>query len=960
MTLLLAHVFGLLFATGICVFRLYRHYIDRVLAIAVVSWANIVVTGLSLSVTHQLGEPLRFVRISMLLAFLTLLFSYLFMRREPKPSPQQQEITDEVNWLPVMAFALTILPLIVANLMIALAYPLNNYDSLTYHLPRVMFYLGQNSLEHFETRNIRQIFFPFNLSLLHLAVLQHGIVFEKLLTLLNIFLWLGAGAAIYRICRLVNYSVNASLAAAWLALTSTEILAQATSTTNDLSTAAALLMATVFMQKWIQSRRSSDALISGLALGLAFGTKLTTVFFIPPAVVIAGLLVHRFRSSMIRHDGVRQARIWAIPLVFFVILTAPFAIYNIKATGHWMTDQFDFTLNKPFSFGVFWQTTKTYTLQFFLEPLQRFTFDLSVTETLNRLAETFLFPNWNPAYAFSTLYFFPPDLNEDHVWFGFAGAFVIVSALTCIQRERKALTIITGLAILGLGWLLFYFAMNKWSLYIQRYFVLPFLLMVPCVAYCFDKSSAWRRPRSFSRITVIALFVTAFWFSISYLMENTARPLLPLIFNSIPKPQIFAVPEELSAALSSQTHINMSLAGGNERIFPLMRVSAGKIFTSAFDIKKDAFNLISKWAFTKNAIYHDVAGVQAAIESHMLLPLLSKRTAGIEALGTIGVDVNEFAYFGLAPHSAQVAASSLNSNILMTLKYRRNEPARFMDLRMQLLGLNPEDQLEATIHVDYPDGRKVYLGKVRDATELILPVKSSAIRLVIELHDLASGLLVAQGEMPFEYLHLKSKTTDLADDPNNVFSLDFIGKGTTSDNYVVSLEPHEGPYAQLSLPLFRWAKQQSVSIVSPAHDEMKHIRLTFSVRLQVRDNAELELLHNNKRVKLYHLTDKTAWLDDTIDIPSTPGENIIELRDTLADVRSDWSAYLSSNPDVLQWVKEQGLPLEMGAEQHFNRLGRKEGRVLPLKKMPGIKNVPPESHFFVFRKLQLVGRKESP
>ncbi|CAH1904838.1 Dolichyl-phosphate-mannose-protein mannosyltransferase [Candidatus Nitrotoga sp. HW29] len=958
MTLLLAHVFGLLFVTGVFAFRLYQHSIDRALAIAITSWANIVVTGLSLSATHRLGEPLLFVRVSMLLAFLTLLLGYLFMRQGPNPSQQQQVIAGEVNWLPVIAFALTILPLVVANLLIALAYPLNNYDSLTYHLPRVMFYLGQGSLAHFETGNMRQIFFPFNLSLLHLAVLQHGVIFEKLLTLLNIGFWLGAGAAIYRICRLASYSVNASLAAAWLALTSTEILAQATATTNDLPTAASLLMAAVFMQKWIQTRQPSDALMSGLALGLAFGTKLTAVFFIPPAVVIVGLFVYRFRTSMSRHDWALQARAWVIPIVIFVILAAPFAVYNIKATGHWMTDQFDFTLNKPFSFGVFWQTTEAYTLQFFLEPLQRFTFDLSVTETLNRLAETFLFPNWNPAYAFSPLYLFPPDLNEDHVWFGFAGAFVITSALACVLRDRKHMTVITCLTILGLGWLLSYFALNKWSLYIQRYFVLPFLLMVPCTAYYFDKTSAWRMPRNMTRIAVIALFVTAFWFSISYLMQNTARPLLPLVFNSIPKPQKFAVPDELSAALSSHARINMSLAGGNERIFPLMRVSAGKIFTSASDIKKDAFNLISKWAFTKNAVYHNIAGVQAAKESHMLLPLLSKRTAGIEALGTIGKDMNAFAYFGLAPHAGQLAASPQNSNILVTLKYRRNEPERFMDSRMQLLGLNPEDGLEATILAEYPDGHKVSLAQVRDASEMMLPIKSSATRLVIELHDLASGLLVARGEIPFGYL--KAKTPDLADDPNNVFSLDFIGKGTTSDNYVAGLAPHEGPYAQLSLPLFRWAKHQSVRIVSSAHDELKLIRLTFSARLQVRDNAELELLHNNKRVKLYHLTGKTAWLDDTVDMPAAPGGNIIELRDTLADIRPDWSAYLSSNPDVLRWVKAQGLAPELGAEQHFDRIGRKEGKVLPLKKMAGIKNVPPESLFFVFRTLQLVGRKETP
>lgn len=954
MTLLLAHVFGLLFVSGVFAFRLHQNLIDRALTLVVTAWANLVVTGLVLSTTHQLGIPVLFVRASMLLALLTLLLGYLFKWWESTPSKQQSVIVGEINWLPVIAFALTIAPLAMANFLIAASYPPSNYDSMTYHLPRVMFYLGQGSLEHFNTENIRQIFFPFNLSLLHLAVLQHGIAFEKLLTLLNVGFWLGAGAAVYRICRLATYSIGASLAAAWLALTATQVLAQATATTNDLPTGVALLMAVVFFQKWIQERRFANAVMVGLALGLAFGSKLTVVFFMPPMVLIAGRLAYRFRSSINRQELGRQARVWTIPLVLFLILAVPFATYNMRATGHWMTNQFDFTLNKPFSFGVFWQTAVAYTLQFFIEPLHRFTFDLSVTGGLNHLAEAFLFPHWNPAYAFSPLYIFPPDLNEDHVWFGFVGGFAIISALACVLRDRKHMAVITGLAILGLGWLLFYFALNKWSLYIQRYFVLPFLMMVPSVAYYFDKTSAWRTPRSMSRIAIFTLFVTTFWFSISYLIHNTARPLLPLIFKSIPKPQDLPIPNELSAALSSHARINMSLVGGNERIFPLMRASAGKIFTSNSDLKKDEFNLISKWAFTKDAVYHNIT----AKESYMLLPVLAKQTAGIEVLGKVGEGVNEFTYFGLIPDASQVKASVKNSVILVSFKYQRAPPDRFINSSLQLLGLNQADGVEARILAEYLDGRKVSLAQVRDGSEVKLPVKSSVSRLVIELHDLNSGLVVARGEIPFTIL--EAKNPDLAEDPRNLFSLDFISKGLVSDNFVTHLAPQEGPYAQLSLPLFRWAKQPSVRFVIPVHDDLKLIRLTFSARLQVRENAELELLHNNKRVKLYHFVGKTTWLEDSINLPAARGENILELRDTLVDVRPDWHAYLSSNPDVLRWVTTQGLAPELGAEQHFDRIGQKEGRVLPFKQRSEIQNLPPESLFFMFRTLQLMGQIEAP
>lgn len=972
MTLLLAHVFGLIFVMGMLAFRAYSHPLDRVLAVTVTAWANIVVTGLALSAMHKLGDPLLFVRTSMFLALVMLVSGYLVLRPEPNALPTQRAISREVNWLPILAFALTIAPLVVANVAIAMAYPPNNYDSLTYHLPRVMFYLGQGSLAHFETPNSRQIFFPFNLTLLHLAILQHGIAFEKLLTLLNVGFWIIAGIAIYRICRIASSSVGASLAATWLALTATEVLAQATATTNDLPTGAALLAGAVFVQQWMLKHRSRDALMAGMALGLAFGSKLTAVFFLPPAALISMLLAYRYRSAISRQLCLQQMRIWFAPLVAFAILAAPFAVYNMEATGHWMTHEFDFTLNKPFDLGVFWQTAKTYSLQFLLEPFQRFTFDLSITTDLNHLAETILFSDWNPAYAFSPLYFFPPDLNEDHVWFGFAGGFVAFVALVLTLRELKHMTAIGSLACLGLGWFLFYFALNKWSLYIQRYFTLPFLFMAPCASYYFDKTYSWRTPRSVSRLSIIAMFITAYWFSLSYLTQNTARPLAPLIFKSIPKPPVLPTPPELLAALSNQVRINMALTGTNERIFPIMRNSGAQAFTSSSDIKPDQFNLISKWAFTKDAVYHNIA----AIQSYMTLPLPSKRTAGIEVLGTTDEGVNEHAYFGLAPHSARIKASAQNGNILVSFKYKSAAPDRFTNSRLRLIGLNPEDGLEAKIFAEYQGDHKQLLASVRDSSEAILSIPNPPTRLLIELHDVAGDFMLAAGELPFRSREANADTQcsgvltptcanlnarqKVADDPNLIFGFDFIGKGPESNSYVSGLAPLEGPYAQWSLPSFRWAKQRSVRIAIPAHSDLKRIFLNFSARLQVRDTAELELLHNNRRVKLYHLSGKTSWLDDSVDLAAAQGENIIELRDTLAVVRPDWDAYLAKNPEAQRWVAAQGLTPEQGAEQHFERIGRKEGKSLPFKSLADIKNTPPESLFFAFRALQLVGRKDIP
>ena len=43
---------------------------------------------------------------------------------------------------------------------LCLIYPPNNYDSMTYHLPRVFYWIQNESLDNFATNNLRQLIFP--------------------------------------------------------------------------------------------------------------------------------------------------------------------------------------------------------------------------------------------------------------------------------------------------------------------------------------------------------------------------------------------------------------------------------------------------------------------------------------------------------------------------------------------------------------------------------------------------------------------------------------------------------------------------------------------------------------------------------------------------------------------------------------------------------------------------------
>ncbi|MSU45593.1 MAG: hypothetical protein EXS42_00335 [Lacunisphaera sp.] len=250
---------------------------DRLLAAALLAWGNIVATSLLLASLHRLGDPAWFFGTSGLLAGLTCL---LMLKVRPESSPVTETPAAKPNpWL-AGAFILTLAPLALVCLGIVYTYQPNDEDSFTYHLPRAMYYLGQNSLAHFDASDLRQIYPPFNYNLLQ----AFALIYSPPLQCLNLFnplAWAVSGIAIFRLCRLCGLGPNASLVATWLAITSTPVLAQATGTSNDLPAGAALLCALVFALAWRQTRRTRDALLAGLATGLAVGSNLTILYFIP-------------------------------------------------------------------------------------------------------------------------------------------------------------------------------------------------------------------------------------------------------------------------------------------------------------------------------------------------------------------------------------------------------------------------------------------------------------------------------------------------------------------------------------------------------------------------------------------------------------------------------------------------------------------------------------------------------
>lgn len=946
MTALLIH-FLLLASLSVATARhLLSGWVDRLIAAAFVAWSNIVATCLLLSWVTKLGQSAWIFRASLVLALVIFLLVRRFAR-PVAPEPRAAAAEPPNPWLVGTALG-TLGLILLANLAIAAGFEPNNYDSMTYHLPRVIYYLGQGSLAQFETADFRQVYYPFNFNLLQLVCFAYEAP-PRAINFLNVAAWVVAGLSVYRISCLSDCSVNASIVAAWLTLTATQVLAQATSTILDLPTATALAAALVFVLRWRSQRRPADALLAGVAASMCAGTKLTATFFGPPAAVLIVFIAWRHWRRAALPEFFRGIRAWVIPVAVAGMLCAPFVLFNLQATGHLMTDRMDFTLNKPFTVACALQTTKGYLVQMFCEPLGRYSFDLEHIDAVNRWFAQHVFQTWNPAHAFSELFLIPPDLNEDHVFFGLAGPLFILCALACLARDWRLRQPATWMALLGLGWFAFYFATNKWSLYNQRYFISAVVVLGPCAGAVWDGRL---RLHAVLRAALGFVFwiaaLSGLWFSGHYLVQNNIRP-LPFVQDRHPQvlPQL---PDILAARLAEQMRLQVVSYGTNERIFPLLHVGRHQRVTSGSAILPGTYTLFSFWEATRNCIYSNLA----YYASYTLVSVPEKKTAGVEFLGNIPGAGDAFDYVGFPADADTVAATPATCNIAVIAEYTAdtNDRVRLGHGRLRVVGLNPHDAAHAVIDAEMADGTVLPLLSVAHSDWSKVAVPAPFKRLAIRVVDDATGRVLGTGEMPFTVWKLILETKP-PPAPDSLFSAELVAAEPARVLSVQGLAALEGPYAQWDMPVFRWAKQPAVQITVPPYPNCTRLRLKFSLRLQVRDEASIEVLHNGASVQTFLLSGRYDWHTRTIDVDVAPGTNVLELRDRTSEPTPDWGAYLERNPDVRRHLEAKGEPLEAGAKRHYETNGRAEGRFLPVR--AGAAEKPRDSLYFAFRNLRVEG-----
>jgi 4-amino-4-deoxy-L-arabinose transferase-like glycosyltransferase len=168
----------------------------------------------------------------------------------------------------------------------AILAPPGPFDVHAYHMPRVLFWLQQRTLNHYPTPYHQELFLsPWaefaTLNVFALAGSDH------LVNLVHFVFYPGSALAVYCIAQIAGASAIAQTTSAVFLLTLPQAVLTASGAKNDLTVTFWILTAVYFALRFTTSRRRSDVIFLALASALSILTKGTAYLWLPPAVFAA-------------------------------------------------------------------------------------------------------------------------------------------------------------------------------------------------------------------------------------------------------------------------------------------------------------------------------------------------------------------------------------------------------------------------------------------------------------------------------------------------------------------------------------------------------------------------------------------------------------------------------------------------------------------------------------------------
>ncbi|WP_323293451.1 hypothetical protein [Crocosphaera sp. XPORK-15E] len=274
--------------------------ISPVLKFYISTYACLIAWGFLLSTNNSLDN--RFLWWVGWLLILTI-FSLIFLVPIANSTILQIFKTNFTNhqWLQLNIRAkilvITTVIVIAINLLCAITLYSHNWDSMTYHLARVMYFIQHKNTSIFDTNFDWQVLHPVYSSYLNIAFLM---LFneERSMTLVQYFGGLFAALSVMGISLLISGRMIASFLSGCVFLILTNVNLQMTTTQNDLLMTSFLGCSIYFLLLWIRDRKLIFALYSCLSFVITLGIKANAFLYFFPLLIL--LLSYLYLSGSIR------------------------------------------------------------------------------------------------------------------------------------------------------------------------------------------------------------------------------------------------------------------------------------------------------------------------------------------------------------------------------------------------------------------------------------------------------------------------------------------------------------------------------------------------------------------------------------------------------------------------------------------------------------------------------------
>lgn len=408
--------------------------------------------------------------------------------------------------------------------LIAVVAPPNNWDSMTYHMSRVVHWMQNRSVEHYPTSYVPQLYHPpwAEFAIMHFQILSGGDRFANLVQWLSM---VGSAIAVSLIAKQLGANLRGQVFAAVFAATLPMGILQGSSTQNDYAVCFWVVCFVCCGLAGLSAEITGfNTFKIGATLGLALLTKTTAYIFCLPFIlwfIVGG--IKSFRGKMLQ------------PLL---IIAAVAFVLNV---GHfWRNyDLFGYAIGAPQSF------TKEYKIEVFTLP----TFLSNVIRNLGMQAGTRISRingaivgvinilhrildlatndpriTWPPGQVFAIA---TPSFNENtatnpiHFWLTFAALALIFN--TPILRKTKIVVIYLIAVIMTFLLLCLLLKLQPWH---SRHHLSIFVLFSPIFGLAVSELSNHKIANYLVAILIVM--------SLPWIFHNNFRPLLgdSNIFNS--------------------------------------------------------------------------------------------------------------------------------------------------------------------------------------------------------------------------------------------------------------------------------------------------------------------------------------------------------------------------------------------------------------------------------------------